>query len=145
MEIGAAECFAGMIVPPGDILFSAMADIQSCFYQCAISPELSEYFCLPSITCVECKNLGFHVKPSGKQIEDSERIFLSLAVLPMGFTWAMWLIQRAHIELVRRAGVLESSIALGAWPFPSLATGSVEIPYCDNITVVGTEWSEVET
>ncbi len=57
----------------------------------------------------------------------------------------MWFVQRAHLHLVRRAGLLDSQIALGAWPFPEVSDASVvaEIPYCDNITCIGQDAAAV--
>eukprot|EP00972_Heterocapsa_arctica_P002084 298177-Heterocapsa_arctica.AAC.1 len=47
-------------------------------------------------------------------------IYPALAVVPMGWSGAMWFIQRAHLFLVRDAGLPDDRLALGAWPFPPL-------------------------
>eukprot|EP00972_Heterocapsa_arctica_P021530 3168162-Heterocapsa_arctica.AAC.1 len=56
----------------------------------------------------------------------------------MGWSWAFWLVQRAHLELVRQAGVPQDRVAFGSRPFPQLQEGPAEVPYCDSIMVVGT-------
>ena len=57
----------------------------------------------------------------------------------MGWSWAFWRMQRAHLEIVRRAGMPDDQIALASWSFPSLRDHPVEVLYCDNITMVGTK------
>ncbi len=64
---------------------------------------------------------------------------LSMAVLPMGFSWAFWFVQRLHLEILKRSDVPTERIALSHWPFPSLQDGPVEVPYCDNVTVLGVD------
>eukprot|EP00959_Pyramimonas_sp_CCMP1952_P231035 4829570-Pyramimonas_sp.AAC.1 len=61
----------------------------------------------------------------------------------MGWSWSFWLVQRVHLEMLRRAAVPDDRIALGAWPLPSLTSGPVELPYSDNINVLGVRAEEV--
>ena len=58
----------------------------------------------------------------------------------------MWFIQRAHVELVLRSGFPSRNVAFGSWPFPDLSSPDsvAEIPYCDNITIVGRDPARVE-
>jgi len=138
-ELAAAESFSSVETEEGELLYTATADIQACFYQCGIDEALSEFFCMPSISRAEARSVGLDAGVGA----DDDLVFPSLAVLPMGWTWAFWFVQRAHLELVRRAGLKTAEVASGAWPFPSLRDGPVEIPYCDNITVVGLVATEV--
>lgn len=48
-----------------------------------------------------------------------------LPALPMGWSWALWLMQRVHLNPVNRPGFLDGQVALSGWPFPSLARGHV--------------------
>ena len=45
--------------------------------------------------------------------------------------------------MLRRAAVPDDKIALGAWPLPPLDSGPVELPYSDNINVLGVKAREV--
>ena len=137
MEIGSSEAFASMQVPEHSQIFLATADIQACFYQCQIPADMSSFFGLPSVSGWEARQLGVDLWEDGTAITDLDRVYFGLTVLPMGFSWAMWFIQRLHVELVRRALVPDHRIAIGAWPFPLLEEGAVEVPYCDNISVIG--------
>lgn len=42
------------------------------------------------------------------------------------------------------SGIGLSNVALGSWAFPDLSNGPVEVPYCDNITVVGYSAEDVK-
>eukprot|EP00974_Lingulodinium_polyedra_P016752 1625141-Lingulodinium_polyedra.AAC.1 len=62
----------------------------------------------------------------------------------MGWSWAFWFVEQAHLELVRRAGVPTSRLALGGWPVPDVRQGPVEIPFSDNVTCVATTAAAAE-
>ena len=144
MESGSSESFASMRAPPGSQLYTASADVEACFYQCGIQEELSRYFCLPPVSGAEALRAGLTHWGDGEAIDSSVRgVSPALAVMPMGFSWAMWLMQGAHIHLIQRAGLPEHRIAYGCWPSPDLTSGIVEVPYCGNVTVVGLDPHEV--
>ena len=46
--------------------------------------------------------------------------------------------------MLRRAQVPDSQVGLACWPFPSVQEQAVEIPYCDNVSVVGVEPGQVQ-
>ena len=143
-EIGCSEAFSSIEVPSGQCLYSASADVVSCFYQCGIPVELSEFFCLDGISGAEALAIGFRTNLDGTPILGSEaELFPALLVLPMGWGWAFWFVQRAHLEIIRRAGVPAERVALGGWPIPPVRDGPIEIPYCDNVTVVGLDAGSV--
>ena len=143
-EIGCSEAFSSIEVPSGQCLYSASADVVSCFYQCGIPVDLSEYFCLDAISGAEALLIGFTHNLDGTPILGSEaELFPALLVLPMGWGWAFWFVQRAHFEILRRANVPMGRIALGGWPIPRVSEGPIEIPYCDNVTVVGLDAGSV--
>jgi len=105
---------------------------------------LSEFFCLDGISGAEALAIGFRTNLDGTPILGSEaELFPALLVLPMGWGWAFWFVQRAHLEIIRRAGVPAERVALGGWPIPPVRDGPIEIPYCDNVTVVGLDAGSV--
>lgn len=52
--------------------------------------------------------------------EHDEMIFPVRVVLPMGWGSAFWIVQRFQLEMLRRAGVEDSRVALASWPFPDI-------------------------
>eukprot|EP00959_Pyramimonas_sp_CCMP1952_P356922 7473823-Pyramimonas_sp.AAC.1 len=135
MEIGALDCLSGLEVPRGRQVFTASADIEACFYQCGGLGSLIEFFCLPGISVAEATHLGFDV--TGLFHDAKMKLHVALNVLPMGWSWAFWFVQRVHLEMLRRAGIDSSRLALGGWPLPLLEGGPVELPYSDNVNVIG--------
>ncbi|CAK0900553.1 unnamed protein product [Prorocentrum cordatum] len=143
VEIGSSEAMSAIELEPGQELCAASADIEACFYQCGGIGRLSNYFCLPSAPVEVALELGLAVDVCGQEFAGRERVHPCLVVLPMGWSWSFWLVQRIHLEMLRRAAVPDDRIALGAWPLPSLTSGPVELPYSDNINVLGVRAEEV--
>ena len=96
MELAAPEVLSRLKVPEGKSVFAAQADISDCFYQLLIPSGLSEYFCMPALTPAEALQIGLTHAVSGAPIdpEGLDRVHPCLLVLPMGWGWAFWFIQR---------------------------------------------------
>ena len=62
-----------------------------------------------------------------------------MRVVPMGWSWAMWIAQSIHTEQVMIAtGIGVDQILVDNAPAPSLSKDSVVvIPYADNLNVCG--------
>ena len=123
-----------------DRLFIASVDVEAGFYQCGINDELAENFTLPPVDASFFRDRAMLVDLRGRPLPSvGKKVTPYLRTLPMGRTWAFWLMQKVRIELVFRAGVPRDRVALGEWPFPRLDTGvPAELPYCDKVTVLGT-------
>ncbi|CAK0891757.1 unnamed protein product, partial [Prorocentrum cordatum] len=143
VEIGSSEAMSAIELEPGQELYAASVDIEACFYQCGGIGRPSNYFCLPSVPVEVALELGLTVDVCGQEFTGRERVHPCLVVLPMGWSWSFWLVQRIHLEMLRRAAVPDDRIALGAWPLPPLTSGPVELPYSDNINVLGVRAEEV--
>ena len=87
MEMGAPEAFTSISVPPGSRLYSASADIEACFYQCGIDPELSQFFCLPSLTGQEALSVGLCEVEGVPVAADDAVVYPALSVVPMGWSF----------------------------------------------------------
>ena len=96
MELAAPEVLSRLKVPEGKSVYAAQADISDCFYQFLIPSGLSEYFCMPALTPAEALQIGLTHAVSGAPIdpEGLDRVHPCLLVLPMGWGWAFWFIQR---------------------------------------------------
>ena len=62
---------------------------------------------------------------------------LALNVLPMGFSWAPYLAQHAHVHLLTSdVGVPKESLMAQGMPVSRMSSGGLSVlPYCDNLSV----------
>ena len=125
------------MIPPGQSLFVATADICDCFYACHLPPGMEEFFGLFS-------NISFKeaCEISGGAVPDDAQnwpcIVPCISVLPMGFNWSFYLVQAIHeFATLKALGKDRGSLFLDCAPAPSLSTTSCSsMPYCDNVQVL---------
>ena len=68
-----------------------------------------------------------------------------LTVVPMGWSWAMFIAQRVHQHHAMIAAEVDSSrVLVDGRPAPALSDGPVLVPYADNLNIIGTNVSEVQ-
>ena len=79
-------------------------------------------------------------------LPDCEQIFPALQVVPMGWSWAMWLSQRIHQhQAMVASGLCMERILVDGKPCPDLTTGEpVIVPYADNLNVLGIDKQRVQ-
>ena len=73
-----------------DELFVCSADLQNAFYTMAMPPALRQYFCLRQ---VRASDLGL-TTVGGVAVGKDTMVTPRMAVLPMGWAWALWWCQR---------------------------------------------------
>jgi hypothetical protein len=131
--------WASISIPDNAELFVSQSDVADYFYCIGIDDHLSSFFCLPSIhvDCLKKWKVGSNLW-DGKSVDD--RVYPALKVMPMGWSWAMWVAQRIHCHVALTAsGLSESRLILDHSPVPDLSDGSPALLiYCDNLNVVGT-------
>lgn len=136
-HLGSLSSVAEAVIPPGEKLYVATADICDCFYACHLPTGMEEFFGLYS-------DVSFQeaVEISGGTIaEDAiswDRIVPCISVLPMGFNWSFYLVQAIHEAAALSAlGKDRSSLFLDSAPAPLLSSSSCStMPYCDNVHVL---------
>ena len=123
-------------------LWISQADVQDCFWQCAIPMELARWFGLDAVPGSLLISLGVtHV--DGQLVHPDEFIHPVIGCLPMGWSWAMWFVQQLHETLVLEH-FPESAVVRDGRPAPDLRDGdSCASPYCDNLGVIGTNPRDV--
>ena len=145
LALGAGTSWAQVSVPQGCNLHLAQSDIKDYFYSLQLPPELQPLFCLPALPLSLVQDWGF---PELQRLEgDSEGlIFPMLRVVPMGWSWAMWIAQRVHQHLCLEASGLDvDRIVVEGKPAPGLQDGEVIlIPYADNLNVAGIDQKRVQ-
>ena len=93
MPIGDAGAWSAVSVAADQDLYCAQYDVQAFFYRCGIERRLTEYFCLPAISCDLARRLWPDVK-----FASGQKLYPCVRVLPMGFNWSFWLGQRALVQ-----------------------------------------------
>ena len=94
--LSAGASLAGIECGSADDLFVDQGDIEVCFYQCRTAAWLHEYFVLPPI---RSSFLPKWLQKALKLGPDEEVSFL-LVVIPMGWSWAVWLVQTIVCHLI---------------------------------------------
>ena len=124
----------------------AQSDIKDYFYSLAMPVKLQPWFCLPALPASVVQ--AWNIERLGDISTDLEGwTFPMVRVVPIGFSWAMWLAQRAHQHLSLEASGLglDRVVVEGKAP-PSLEDGTpVLIPYADNLNVADVDSAQVQS
>ena len=82
----------------------AQFDAEAYFYRCGIPTTMGKYFCLPKVRKSFIQSLGVDVSQLA-----GDFVHPHLTVLPMGFSWAMYLAQRVDVHISLLATQLPST------------------------------------
>ena len=128
----------GRIETKRTTLFTASADLQNAFYTMSMPMALRKFFGLRGL---RAEQLGIS-ECDGKAIRPGQRVFPRIAVIPMGWSWAMWWCQRVNELLCEKGGLTEDRRLRDGSPVPSGSFWHVQ--YVDNLHVFGTDRKQVE-
>ncbi|MBM4023751.1 MAG: hypothetical protein FJ284_16205, partial [Planctomycetes bacterium] len=132
------SALASIEMNPSETLFIGQGDVQDAFYHLQLPPGLRGFFGLRPVR-------RSRVPPDLRGLigdNKSERLFPRVAVVPMGFSWALWLFQQIHQRAARRAGCGNDSRLRDRQPWqPGLAVRHSE--YVDNFVALGSSKVEV--
>ncbi|CAK0801113.1 unnamed protein product, partial [Prorocentrum cordatum] len=121
-------------------LFCAQADVRNYFYALGLREELGLLFSLPPVSQASLSQWGVEAvdTPEGPS---GGWVWPFLRVVPMGWSWAFWLGQRANAHVCCSAsGLGFPRVLTDHGPVPPLDEGvPCLLPYCDNINVIGTD------
>ncbi|CAE8681315.1 unnamed protein product [Polarella glacialis] len=139
LAMGSGSSWSSLEVAEGDQLWIAQSDIKDYFYSLALPAELAKFFCLPSIDASLLKDWLVPASLGGLA-NNQGRCYPRLRVVPMGWSWAMWIAQRAHqFQALLGAGLNQDRLLVDGQPAPSLKDGTpIVLPYCDNLNIAGT-------
>ncbi|CAK0902508.1 unnamed protein product [Prorocentrum cordatum] len=114
------------------------ADLSDAFYHMGLPEELRGYFSFRPVraSAVGIKLLG------GKPLGRGALVTPRLAVLPMGWSWALWWCQRVHERTSVEAGACPEQRIVDRRPPPPMTPGA-HLEYVDNFIAIGTdsEWA----
>ena len=117
-ELGSLACLTELEIPDSSCLFVSGADIQDCFYAVHIPADLMSFFCLEGYI-----SGGDVAQISRAQFDcpDGSHWSPCFNVLPMGFSWSFYLVQRIHqLAVMRSLGIDEKQLILDGRPPPLL-------------------------
>ena len=121
-----------------DELFVCSADLQNAFYTMAMPAALRQFFCLRQVRAADLGVASVEGVAVGKDTMVTPR----MAVLPMGWAWALWWCQRLHERIAERSGLLASE---RLQDFSAPPEGKFwHVQYVDNLHVMGTNPEEVQ-
>ncbi|CAK0797401.1 unnamed protein product, partial [Prorocentrum cordatum] len=92
-------------------VYVATTDVKDCFYRTRVREDLGRYFCLPAVPKYVFDGLQVAGVPAETPPDAPVRPYL--AVLPMGFTWSLYLAQAANEDRVRRSPSLCKAMPAG--------------------------------
>ncbi|CAK9013053.1 Reverse transcriptase domain-containing protein, partial [Durusdinium trenchii] len=111
----------------------AQADLKDAFYHLAMPERLRDYF---TLTPVKAGDMGIKTL-HGQTLQQNQRITPRLAVVAMGWTWALHLCQSIHESLAESAGLAEEARIRDRQPPPH--TACCHTQYVDNLIVIGSQ------
>ena len=137
VQLTTGEGLGGLEFPAGEHVTIATADLKDAFYHLSLPVELRPYFCLNRVSAA---SVGVtHI--NGVAVGGKCKITPRLAVVPMGWSWALFLCQSVHEALAEKAGLGEDNRIRDRCIPPK--TICCHTQYVDNMIVLGTDKESV--
>ena len=145
ISLAAGYTWSHVQIPKNKNLYVAQSDIKDYFYHLKMPDILQPLFCMPSIPSALLRR-WMVAADRGGEVNREGQAFPMLRVVPMGWSWAMWIAQRVHqFQCLVASGLPPSRIMTDRRPVPSLETDEpFVLPYADNLNVGGTNQSKVQ-
>lgn len=132
VSLATGDALSRIEVQPHERLHFASADLKDAFYHLGLPEPLRPLFGLRAV-----KACDFGVtEVGGKGVQWHETLYPQLCVVPMGFSWALYLCQTMHERIVGQVGAEDTSRLSDKKPAPSSQCMHTE--YVDNFHVIGT-------
>ena len=128
----------GIEIGLDETLCIATADLKDAFYHLSLPAEIRDYF---TLTAVRAADVGI-TSLNGRKLHKFARVTPRLAVVPMGWSWALFLCQSVHEALALKAGLGEENRLRDRQPAPH--TDVFHTQYVDNMIIMGTDKAKVE-
>ena len=103
-----------------EVFYIAQSDIKDCFWNVGLGKALGSFFCLPPVSLTKLARLGI---PTDKMKSRGDLCWPRLRRVPMGWSWAFYLIQRAHsLQVLIGSGLSPSRQITDDAPVPDLSS-----------------------
>lgn len=133
----AGDALSRIEVQPHERLHFASADLKDAFYHLGLPEPLKPLF---GLRAVKACDVGV-TEVGGKGVQWHETLYPQLRVVPMGFSWALYLCQTMHERIVGQVGAEDTSRLSDKKPAPS--SHCMHTEYVDNFHVIGTDPEQV--
>ena len=141
VELPTATAISAIEGRRGDQMYFSCGDISDYFYHIESPPHVRNLLSLPHIQgrfLDEELRLRLGVGPG-------ETLTPCLTVIPMGWSWALWIAQAVHEEKARLAGLTVEGRIRDRVPTPPLSTrDTIHALYVDNYMVCGHDPNTVQ-
>lgn len=126
-------------------MYIAQSDIKDYFYSLQLPVGLRSLFSMPPVPSQLLRQLGVDTSHL-PGLDPSGWVHPMLRVVPMGWSWAMWLSQRVHqFQSQLGANIGMDRVLVDGKQSPDLSTGEVLLlPYADNLNIAGTDKRRVQ-
>ncbi|CAK0855849.1 unnamed protein product, partial [Prorocentrum cordatum] len=139
VPLAAAQALGNIELQAGERLFVAQGDVTCCFYQFLLPVHLREAFGLPPVPWaalpLAARRLVGAPPPDGL-------VRLRLRVVPMGWSWAVYFIQHAMMEILRPCAPADRWLAQYVPREPVCPGSGASLIYIDNFAALGTSPTE---
>ncbi|CAK0874888.1 unnamed protein product [Prorocentrum cordatum] len=139
VPLAAAQALGNIELQAGGRLFVAQGDVTCCFYQFLLPVHLREAFGLPPVPWaalpLAARRLVGAPPPDGL-------VRLRLRVVPMGWSWAVYFIQHAMMEILRPCAPADRWLAQYVPREPVCPGSGTSLIYIDNFAALGTSPTE---
>ena len=126
---------SGVECAEGQELYVAGGDIDTCFYRILAPKRAKSLFTLPPVKVKHLRALGH---PCCKGYLDHDSVTPQLNVLPMDWSWSLWIAQCLHEDVGRECGQLAADHIVDRAPSQSLSINNVlHAKYVDNFIELG--------
>ena len=145
LALGTGASWARISVPDKEKLYIAQSDIKDYFYSLQLPVGLRSLFSMPPVPSQLLRQLGVDTSHL-PGLDPSGWVHPMLRVVPMGWSWAMWLSQRVHqFQSQLGANIGMDRVLVDGKQSPDLSTGEVLLlPYADNLNIAGTDKRRVQ-
>jgi len=142
IALAAGFSYASLELPAGENLYVSQSDLKDYFYSLGLPEELQDLFALPRVRRTDLIAAG--IDPS--ELPENEFLYGCMVVVPMGWSWAMWVAQRIHThQALIGCGFSHSRVISDGKTPPDLCHGEPALlPYADNNNVLGTDQARVQ-
>ena len=138
IKLATGEAMARIVLEPNQQLYTASADLQNAFYTMEMPSQLRPYLGLRRIRAGDLGISEVH----GEAVKADQWLHPTVAVIPMGWSHAMWWCQRISERICTGAGLTDAERLRDGEKAPS--GNFFHIQYVDNLHVFGTDKQQVE-
>ena len=131
------EALGSLELAPTESLWVAEGDVENCYYQYLLPEAMRAEFCLPTLPA-RLLRADLRGRFAGREAR------FRMRAVPMGWNWAVFLVQQAHLHLLAEGARGPRRWLLDRRPAPEVGGGRpAAILYIDNFAAVGTSAQQV--